>query len=247
MCNLYSIMTRRALIAATARAERDLNNNQPPLSGVFPDYLAPIVAKGEDGALELRDVRWGMPSSSQALFAATTKRADKLREKGKEFDFKELLKAEPDKGTTNVRNTASKHWTRWLGPANRCLVPLTSFSEPDQVGGSLKPVWFALDEGRPLTFFAGIWTPSWTSVRKIKTGEETIPLYGFLTTDANADVGAYHSKAMPVILTDPADQDLWMSDAPWSEVQHLQRPLPVGALKVVAMGERKDEIAPAQA
>jgi hypothetical protein len=49
-----------------------------------------------------------------------------------EFDFAELLRMEPDSGTTNVRNTASSHWRPWLGAANRCLVPFTSFSEPDQ-------------------------------------------------------------------------------------------------------------------
>lgn len=59
---------------------------------------------------------------------------------------------EPDRGTTNVRNTTSRHWLRWLEPSNRCLVPLTAFSQPDQVGGSLKPVWFALAEDQPLAF-----------------------------------------------------------------------------------------------
>ena len=34
---------------------------------------------------------------------------------------------------TNIRNTASRHWQPWLGPEHRCLVPFTSFSEPDQV------------------------------------------------------------------------------------------------------------------
>jgi putative SOS response-associated peptidase YedK len=36
--------------------------------------------------------------------------------------------------------------------------------------GSRPPVWFALDESRPLAFFAGIWT-RWLSVRKVKEGE----------------------------------------------------------------------------
>lgn len=45
-------------------------------------------------------VRWGMPSSSQALFQATKKRADKLEAKGKPDDFPALLKAGPDAGTT---------------------------------------------------------------------------------------------------------------------------------------------------
>lgn len=226
------------------RALTDWNNNQPPMAGVFPDYAAPIVRRSASGEREMVDVRWGMPSSKKALLDAATKRADKLRAKGREIDFGEMLRMEPDKGTTNIRNTASRHWQPWLGPASRCLVPFTSFSEPDQVGGSLQPVWFALGEERPLAFFAGVWTP-WTCVRKIKEGEVSCDLFGFLTTDANAEVATYHSKAMPVILTEPAQWDLWLSDASWSEVQALQRPLPDGTLQVVARGARSDETVPA--
>ena len=58
-------------------------------------------------------------------------------------------------------------------------------------------------------------------------------------------MGRYHSKAMPVILTTEAECDAWMSDSPWPEVAHLQRPLPDGALQVVARGVRKDEPAAA--
>jgi hypothetical protein len=35
---------------------------------------------------------------------------------------------EPDKGTTSIRNTSSKHWQRWLGVKNCCVVPVTSFA-----------------------------------------------------------------------------------------------------------------------
>jgi putative SOS response-associated peptidase YedK len=64
-----------------------------------------------------------------------------------------------DPGVTNVRNTASPHWRRWLGVESRCVVPFTSFSENEALpDGSYPPVWFALDESRPLAFFAGIWT-----------------------------------------------------------------------------------------
>lgn len=241
MCNLYAMMKSRAAIAALVQAMSDRNNNQPPMPGIFPDYAAPVVINGEGGQREMRDMRWGLPSSKKALLDAATKRADKLRAKGTEFEFNELLRMEPDGGTTNVRNTSSRHWAAWLEPPHRCLVPFTSFSEPDQVGGTLKPFWFALDESRPLAFFAGVWTPH-SCVRKIKTGWEDCELYGFLTTDANAEVAQYHSKAMPVILTDPVDLDLWMSDAPWADVKHLQRPLPDGTLKVVATGARKDEV-----
>ena len=50
---------------------------------------------------------------------ATKKRAEKQQPKGKPVDFKELLRMEPDGGTTNIRNVTSKHWTRWLGPEHR--------------------------------------------------------------------------------------------------------------------------------
>ena len=42
-------------------------------------------------------------------------------------------------------------------------------------------MWFALGDGRPLAFFAGL-RMEWTSVRKVKDGETTDELFGFLTT-----------------------------------------------------------------
>jgi hypothetical protein len=124
------------------------------MPGVFPDYKAPIVRTGADGR-ELATARWGMPSSQHALMDATKKRAAKLEAKGKPVDFKQLLRMEPDSGTTNIRNVTSKHWTRWLGPEHRCVVPFNSFSEFNKTEGG--DVWFALDETRPMACFAGIW------------------------------------------------------------------------------------------
>lgn len=249
MCNLYAMMETRAEAARIARAIVDRNNNQPSQPGIYPDYEAPVIVVGDDGQREMRNMRWGMPSSKKALFDAATKRADTLRKKGTEFDFDELLKLEPDKGTTNVRNTINAqgkpnaHWRPWLGPANRCLVPFTSFAEPDQDNeGSRKNVWFGLDETRPLAFFAGIWTPH-ACVRMKSKGWEEIQAYGFLTTDSAEPVMTYHRKAMPVILTTEQDQDLWLSGAPWDEVRHLQRPL-TDALTVLAIGPRQDDILP---
>ncbi len=53
--------------------------------------------------------RWGMPSSQKALMDAAKRRAQKLEEKGKTINFKELLRLEPDSGTTNIRNVSSAH------------------------------------------------------------------------------------------------------------------------------------------
>jgi putative SOS response-associated peptidase YedK len=235
MCNLYSITTNQAAIIALFRVVNRHVGNLAPMPGVFPDYKAPIVRTGGDGR-ELVTARWGMPSSSKAMMDATKKRAEKLQAKGKSVDFKELLRMEPDGGTTNIRNVKSKHWTRWLGVENRCVVPFNSFSEFNKAEGG--DIWFALDETRSLVCFAGIWT-NWTSVRKVKEGETTNDVFAFLTTEPNAEVGGIHPKAMPVILTTPDEVETWMTASP-DEALKLQRPLPNGSLRIVDRGVKED-------
>ena len=216
MCNLYSMSKGQQAIRELAGAMRDTTGNLPMLPGIFPDYAAPIVRTGVDGVRELAMARWGMPSPAFAL-------------QGKKVD----------RGVTNVRNTASPHWRRWLVPAARCLVPFTSFSEPGlNAEGKSEPVWFALDDRRPLAFFAGIWT-GWTSTRKVSEGEVTCDLFAFLTSEPNAEVGAVHPKAMPVILTEAQDLETWLA-APWPEATRLQRPLTDGSLRIVARGAKLD-------
>jgi putative SOS response-associated peptidase YedK len=184
-----------AALACHARHDRQI----AAAAGIFPDYPAPIVWTASDGVRELALVRWGIPSSKKALLDAATRRANKQRAKDQEVVFDDLVKMEPDSGTTNVRNTSSTHWKRWLEPANRCLVPFTAFSEFNREAGG--DIWFALSPERTLAFFAGIWCPQWTSVRKVKTGQETTELFAFPTTEPNSEVRAIHPKAMPVILT----------------------------------------------
>lgn len=210
MCNLYNITTTRDAVIAFTKAFRDKAGWNQPSYDVYPGYQAPVVRVGEDGEREIARVNWGMPSPPEVV---------------KNYD----------PGVTNIRNLKSAHWRRWLGPTSRCVVPFTSFAEPDPAnkvpGGRTPNVWFAGAKDRPLMFSAGFWTP-WKGVRRVRDGEREYELFGFLTTPPNEIVAPIHERAMPVILTTPDEVDLWLTGA-WDEVKHLMRPLPGNMLVVV--------------
>ncbi len=127
-----------------------------------------------------------------------------------------FIKGKHDCGVTNIRNTSSAHWRKWLSPESRCLVPVTSFAEPDPAGrkegDKLTPnAWFALSEERPLFVFAGLWTP-WHGKRMAREEPDDHEVYGFLTTED--------------------EMTAWLSE-PWEEAKELQRPLPDDKLMIV--------------
>ncbi|WP_336390905.1 SOS response-associated peptidase [Paracoccus aestuarii] len=202
ICNLYNVTSTQEAMIRLVEGLTDRAGNVAPGS-VYPDQLAPIIRHGEDGP-ELVKARWGMPSPPS------------------------VLKTARDPGVTNVRNLSSPHWHRWLARDHRCLVPVTSFSEPR--GKRQGVQWFAPTDAETTMFFAGIETRGWTSLRKVKDGETVDDLFAFLTCSPNAEVGRIHPKAMPVILTRPDEWRAWLDGI---RAEELQRPLPDGALALV--------------
>ncbi|MBO9124939.1 MULTISPECIES: SOS response-associated peptidase [unclassified Rhizobium] len=235
MCNLYR-MEDKDWVSKWAQDVESLINIMPSYQ-MNPDQMGPIVRNTADGRTQLVHARWGLPSPFFVQKAAAEKRAAKLADKGKPFDMDELIRMEPDRGVTNVRKLNIPHWKRWFGVEHRCIVPVTSFAEPDPAsqrpGGNVPNAWFGRSENKELMFFAGIHVPQWNSVRKVKDGLTTDDLYAFLTTDPNDVVKPIHGKAMPVLLTTKEQTDLWMNGS-WEEAQHLARPAPNDAIMITS-------------
>jgi putative SOS response-associated peptidase YedK len=146
LCNLYSLTKGQAAIRDWFRARHDRTGNLPLFPGIFPDQTAPIVRNDIDGERELVMARWGMPGSPQYGGAPVT----------------------------NIRNLDSPHWRGWLGRHHRCLVPASSFCEYADTRPRKTPIWFALDEDRPLFAFAGLWM-RWRGVRMMRhTGDAAV-------------------------------------------------------------------------
>ncbi|MBB4017411.1 putative SOS response-associated peptidase YedK [Chelatococcus caeni] len=217
MCNLYNVRSNREAILDLTRGMVDRSGWNEPSRDIYPGTLAPVVRVGADGEREMVMATWGMPSPPAFI---------------KNYD----------PGVTNIRNTSSPHWRRWLGPESRCVVPFSRFAEPNpaaKVEGQRTPnAWFAHRDERPIMFFAGIWAP-WRGVKKVRDGERDFELYGFLTCPPNAVVAPIHPKAMPVILTDAEEVETWMT-APWEIARELQRPLPDDMLAIVPPPERPE-------
>ncbi len=102
----------------------------------------------------------------------------------------------------------------------RCLVPVTSFYEPN---ADVKPAtwnWFALtgEDPRPLFAFAGLWRPHWGRSRRMDR----------------------HSRS-PVLLATPEMQDQWIKGTE-EEAFHLCKPYPSAKMRLVQTGYKKHDL-----
>ena len=149
-----------------------------------------MVARVEDGQKILDSIAWGVPFTTAGKRPGTT----------------------ITKRVTNGRNLSSPFWRSMLNnPAQRCLVPFSSFAEPKPNAGR-EECWFKVTDA-PVAAFAGIW-------RQSVEGK----VFAFVTCEPNPLVAPIHPKAMPVILH-PEDYDRWLT-VPYDEVCSLVTPFP---------------------
>jgi len=183
-----------------------------PQRAIFPGGAAPVVRRADDGAREVLPLSWG---------------------------FVLLMKDKAPKRVTNFRDDkiGSSFWSGSVRE-RRCLVPVTSFSEPK----GKKPAiwhWFALSEERPPFAFAGIWRGYKGPIRKDGDLVE-IETFSFMTTKPNALVATVHPARMPVMLVGEEAQDCWL-DGSQEDALSLVQSYPADAMAIVqADTEKKD-------
>lgn len=193
MCNRYRMTAKQAELAARygviAPYPEDLTVPPPEL---FPARLAWTVR--ELAGRQLEPMKWGWPRTLPG------------KRPGKTVTTQ----------VTNVRNLASPFWRSALAtPAQRCLVPVTAFSEYGPGPTGAKPLWWFDVPSEPIFSFAGIFRP---------IGDQYY--FAFLTCEPNAVVAPIHPKAMPVILH-PEDEARWLA----GELDGLVEPFPSQLMK----------------
>lgn len=197
MCNLYRLKKTENL--ATLFDARPLRPSFEPKPDTYPKYEAIVVRKIE-GERVLDCMAWGIVRTMPGKSGKPVKKA-----------------------ITNVRNLDSPFWRSTIAsPAQRCLVPFTSFAEPrpgkDPETGRPANWWFTVP-GEECCAFAGIWRMS-----------EGAPRFAFLTCEPNPLVAPLHPKAMPVILH-REDYDRWL-DGEADDVCSLAQPYPSQLMQV---------------
>lgn len=217
MCNRYASDIRKAGMERDYYGFDEWSETRiNPMLGnavleVFPKSFGPVIKRDGDGKLEWSKMRWGLPGPPQFGGAPVT----------------------------NIRNVKSAHWRPLLGPAHRCIVPFTAFSEYEDASPKGKKIirWFAPPD-RGVLYFAGIWrewSGDYGSKKEPNVGAHV--LFSFLTTEANDLVRPVHAKAMPVVLRSESDREEWLS-APPDQIEAIQaRVLPIDALQIVSDDE----------
>lgn len=185
MCNLYSVKTSRKTLSETFRLSDNRIAAFEPMAAIFPGNMAPVVKVTAEGDTELVLRSWG---------------------------FVLLREGYAPKRVTNARDDKldTRFWADSFA-SRRCLVPATSFCEPDE-GRPARWHWFALkdeQEQRPLFAFAGLYR-QWRGPIKKDGPNVDIEVFSFVTTLPNALTQTINHERSPVLLSTPEAREAWL-------------------------------------
>jgi putative SOS response-associated peptidase YedK len=221
MCNLYAMTKKDDDLGRFFHASHNRRAAFAPVNAIFPRHVAPVVRQSEDGEREIALMSWG---------------------------FLRLEKGRAPKPVTNVRDDQLRTNPFWRESfaKRRCLVPASSFCEPN---GDVKPAtwhWFAItgEDPRPLFAFPGIWRRYRGPVKKDGPNVD-IETYSFLTTTPNPLVGTINHERMPVLLSREEEFETWLRGSP-EEAFGLAREYPPDQMRIVQEGFDKEDLLGAQ-
>lgn len=184
MCNLVTLNASTDEVATHFKARRPKATNVSP-GDAYPGGQG-FVVREETGERIVQPMTWGFP-----VRLKTMKPTSKP---------KPVNNARDDKLLT--------FWRPWFtDPAQRCLIPFTSFAEAEGEKGKMTRTWISVAD-QPLAAWAGLWRPS----------DEWGDCYTGVMVDATEKLWHIHDR-MPVILQ-PADHEAWLR-APAEEAMAL--------------------------
>jgi putative SOS response-associated peptidase YedK len=219
ICNLYSQTRNVEAIRRLFQVSSNRAAAIAPRDAIFPGHTAPVVRLAPDGERELLPMSWG---------------------------FVLLQDGRAPRRVTNTRD--DKLMGRFWRPSfeqRRCLVPATSFCEPDDgrpAGAKATWHWFVLkgDKPRPLFSFAGIWQ-RWRGPIKKDGPNVELNVYSFMTTVPNSATASINHERSPVILTTDEEREAWLRGSA-EEARALVRPLAGERLRLVQVGVEKRDL-----
>jgi putative SOS response-associated peptidase YedK len=228
MCNAYSMTKTRDALRGLFKVSDNRIPEIVPRAQIWPFSTAPVVRLDEDGEREIVDMTFAFPLLREGL---------------------------APKPVSNIRDDkAMKIWF-WRESFNkrRCLVPATSYCDPDS-GAPVRWHWFALLNGasdahgfaasaldeRPLFACPGVWKPYEGLLRKKDPPVKT-DVFAFMTTTPNQLTASINHERMPVIFTEPEQFDIWLNGTP-EEAHALVSTFPAERMRIVQSGPIKKDL-----
>lgn len=219
MCNLYSVKTSRKTLMEKFRLSDNRIAVFEPLPAIFPGHLAPVVKVTPEGDRELVMRSWG---------------------------FVLLRDGYAPKRVTNARDDKldTRFWADSFA-SRRCLVPATSFCEPDE-GRPAKWHWFALKDetagaealaARPLFAFAGLYR-QWRGPVKKDGPNVNLEVFSFVTTLPNTLTETINHERSPVLLSTHEECETWLRGSA-AEARSVIRTSDPAAMHIVQSGADK--------